>query len=960
MWVCGALAVFRRRAKTCEAVFIPDGTRFNTAKLMQLTDEKGDIWKLQLNTMVSADAGTVHPKQFATRELATSPKTQRAFKTTWQNALKHAGRALPGAEQGEKEEYALDVVRNVLFLKLTTVFANVLEAASIAKNWIVVDRVNAKSPAAELLIEASMSQTTARPTILVVDAISRLKKFTCPEAKECIETLKSVKALGGTFGTDDAVGEAVVNQFYDHNNFLDPNTYAEKTIDELPRPAEPAHIGPDGTIPPRVKWQYYYLQTFFNSGTHYIVLDHENDAPDLSGLGPFGYVCANGQAIMYDRLRTRIQSGESLVMLHNTGGVVQAFCSLRRGVLSKTPVPDSSELLEKLELVSPQPWAKNFGLPDILMIKELHERAPMLLRTTVLDVDLLEDNTEKVLQTLTCCFSGGGGVPELGLGDAEKACILTAWKRHMTLMYNAAKFEKQADYMQLLLYALAVITTFMSVLLALENAAVGPFAPGGIFAPEPGSGDPTAARMLSDAGDDGDGGGGALPEMTVIGYSVLMLPITSAFVTTVRSRMRPREKWATCLMAGTQIVDQIYKYRLRTDKYDTQKAPPPLPDGTIPEIPPKIREANARAMFVETCNAIYTMAISTEVSKGGALKMGPVGAKRIERTEERLQFEKDLKAHLVKKLHAGPDGGIQKHNKPKAPNKKKGKGGGGLPPGLPPEAAQAAALAGQLQGMQKQAGMLSKLPIVGALLGGKTNKVAIAGGAGGLGDLGGLGAAAGGLGGAGDMAALAGAAGALGGMPGGDMAGMLEAATGAIDDAVGGDDEEDGGGANATNDDMVSQIPIEDYIACRARPLTAHLEKRALVLSRRLNLLEFSVITLQTAGSVLAVLEETPDPAIQVPATNWIVVTVALASQCMAIIDYFYLPAQLAATNKALENCHNMLSKYDSLSLVQRKTRGTKLEQSACFEGAILEICSSRTAMSSALPGEEAEDEGEE
>ena len=67
---------------------------------------------------------------------------------------------------------------------------------------------------------------------------------------------------------------------------------------DLPRPAEPAHLGPDGTVSDRVKWQYHYLQTFFNSGTHYIVLDSKHDAPDLSGLGPFGYVCANGQGLI--------------------------------------------------------------------------------------------------------------------------------------------------------------------------------------------------------------------------------------------------------------------------------------------------------------------------------------------------------------------------------------------------------------------------------------------------------------------------------------------------------------------------------------------------------------------------------------------------------------------------------------------------------------------------------------
>ena len=50
-----------------------------------------------------------------------------------------------------------------------------------------------------------------------------------------------------------------------------------------------------------------------------------------------------------------------------------------------------------LELVSPQAWAKAFGLPEILMMKELHQRAPMLLRTSVLSCDCMRDTAEDVL-----------------------------------------------------------------------------------------------------------------------------------------------------------------------------------------------------------------------------------------------------------------------------------------------------------------------------------------------------------------------------------------------------------------------------------------------------------------------------------------------------------------------------------------------------------------------------------
>ena len=120
-------------------------------------------------------------------------------------------------------------------------------------------------------------------------------------------------------------------------------------------------------------------------------------------------------------------------------------------------------------------------------------------------------------------------------------------------------------------------------------------------------------------------------------------------------------------------------------------------------------------------------------------------------------------------------------------------------------------------------------------------------------------------------------------------------------------------------------------------------------MARRSNLLEFSVISLQTAGSILAVIGQ----------TDWIVVTVALSSQCMAIIDYFYIPSQLAATNKALEDAHNLISWWDSLSLVQRKTRSCKRKCADAIENAVLNICNARTAVSSQLPSEQGAEEEE-
>ena len=94
------------------------------------------------------------------------------------------------------------MINSVLWVKLCTIFSAILDAAAVAENWIVIDRTAAKSPAADLLIEAAMSQTPSRPPILVIDALTRLQNFKGPTGsgalaeatKANIEKLEAIKA----------------------------------------------------------------------------------------------------------------------------------------------------------------------------------------------------------------------------------------------------------------------------------------------------------------------------------------------------------------------------------------------------------------------------------------------------------------------------------------------------------------------------------------------------------------------------------------------------------------------------------------------------------------------------------------------------------------------------------------------------------------------------------------------
>ena len=233
-----------------------------------------------------------------------------------------------------------------MFTKLVTVFASVLDASAISSktpNWLVVDRVSSCSPAAELLIEAAMKLTDSRPPIVVIDSFDRLRKFTGQDGEglgeitqSCIDKCLLVKQGAVPLGVDDAPEAVLVEQFYEEDDFMDPNIYFDM---KLPLAIDDSMLGPDGKIPPREKWSYHYKKTFFGAGTHYILLDSEIDAPDLSALGPFGYLAANGQGDFLPRLKKLIQTGKSIVMLDKTGGVTHGFTSLRRGMLSTLPPP---------------------------------------------------------------------------------------------------------------------------------------------------------------------------------------------------------------------------------------------------------------------------------------------------------------------------------------------------------------------------------------------------------------------------------------------------------------------------------------------------------------------------------------------------------------------------------------------------------------------------------------------
>ena len=77
-----------------EILFVPNGIRLGGPKLKDFFEKQ---WKLAApSTMLSCDAGTVHPKQFAAIGLAQLP----SFEVFWADANQHAERA--GRTEGQE------------------------------------------------------------------------------------------------------------------------------------------------------------------------------------------------------------------------------------------------------------------------------------------------------------------------------------------------------------------------------------------------------------------------------------------------------------------------------------------------------------------------------------------------------------------------------------------------------------------------------------------------------------------------------------------------------------------------------------------------------------------------------------------------------------------------------------------------------------------------------------------
>ncbi|GMI17618.1 hypothetical protein TrLO_g4439 [Triparma laevis f. longispina] len=857
--------------RTNSAIFVPN--KISTKQLMSIVEE---VWRIPTaNMLISIDAGSAHPTLLATNDLCASKQYEPWAKEGLQQIrsqsesssrspnpppvsssssndmdlssaafqspseppnredLKKGGIEMKKTEGGENAEsrspsftfsepqstpgnqevssQQINVINKLLFQKLITVFCAILDAAAMSNNWIIIDRTRAieSSATAELILEFAIRQTNQRPAIIVIESLKRFREFTSEKTRSHLQDLNELAAKSRPITSDGIDNESAEVQViplpYNPEDYEDSKPFEDG---DLPCKAFKEHIRADTKdVAPKRKWMYHYNQTTFSSGTHYVFLESDTEAFPLHAFGPTGYVHAHGGTLSYQRLRSRISQGRPLVMLHQTGGVSQAFGSLHKSIghMSADSMKSTDQILAEIDLFSSEKWAAGFGVPEIMMFKELLSRAPQLFQKTILSVDLVKASAEEVLTAVTGCFaSTTSGIPELGLGDAEMNMVFNAWERHVILWNNAKIIRNRAHIMYFLLTLIALSTALCSVLYA--NVEIS------------GTVEVQGVSMDHKSFE------------SFLGKALIVFPVVTALVSTIRTRMRFVDKWKICELASFQIVQEIYHFRTRTFKY----SPSSLSSGDGKDDKGKEKEngggkgsklsqANnahlARSRFSQRVQDIWSTVLESDVGTSGTLIYQ--SAKMYDSTN-RSKFHEMLKTHINSNLF--------KHSKESKEKKK---------------------------------------PFCSIMCCSSEDQSLV------------------------------------------------------------------------EEDDLVSPMSIEMYVKSRALPVLHHFRSISPRLSSSSSWIEVLGFCVTSLGALLAVMEY----------GEWIALVVAIGALLQNVSEYFGFARERSAVNAGLKDVENMLSWWESLSVVDRRTTASKQIAVGMTEGSFMVWAGARTSSAANMQG---------
>ena len=935
---------------------------------------------------------------------------------------------LVAAKVIEKDTEAMlevPLVNKLAFQRLLNVFSVLVDYAIYSNSYIVVDRVQNFSPTAELMLELALRKNpTSTPVVLYVDSKARLEK-----ANHKLKELKRAKFLRKSCSTTSIdFLNASIRQLVTPQGITWLRASASELAnltEQLERRADPekaldaqhvrdvyelygdeGELNRDGRPNQNLIWKSFYAAQLFASATHYIVFDHfeHKGRSPISTLGTIGAVFLSGASREHRQIVDHIQAGLPMLLLESTGGVTQAFAHVMKAVRLMKPKWTADFVLrivteykvraartanqeEKVKhklnqkfhveniilldkelaridlLLSSEEhaesWMRAFGLPEVLMLFESWQRAPDFLLRQISMADVMKKSAEELLDVFTASFSGNaGGVPELGLGNAETKVVATAWNRHLLLFHNGDKYNARSWIMQLMLYLLAIATTSLAIF----------------------------STTLPSFGSD-----------KMAKAIMLILPILSALLGTVGTRLRQRQKYAGCKMGSYEIVSEIYKFRVRGGEYDPLALAMTLQQmqngggdkkKKEDEEPPKPISGKelakfARSMFVSRVRDIYTTTMQTELSTGTSIShttkygMDPARLLRDYDTagdEDEKITKRMLQSHVAEKLYYIKslewEKGAEGYKAAVARNARRRRAA--IIASVKANAFNAVMLvAGCFVGIlanlevrllrikhryeQMQAAKRGESTeeakdrfrikyAEGASEGdGDGNKPVVGGNESGLQKLYKRFKTRGRI----DLEA---------GVETDSKPEMLDETYRVPDE----DDEEpqddmEAGGGGRPGDNLFGPLSIDDYMTYRAKPACTYLERTAPWRAFELQLLEILVFVINSMGAILVGLGETWVP--------YVTLTVAIAAVARSFIDFAHLEKQVEAYNAALRDVHNMMNDWDGKTRTERRTRQTIAQVVGTVELALQGVYMAITdgsPTSAAKDGEEGEGEKED
>jgi len=160
------------------------------------------------------------------------------------------------------------------------------------------------------------------------------------------------------------------------------------------------------------------------------------------------------------------------------------------------------------------------------------------------------------------------------------------------------------------------------------------------------------------------------------------------------------------------------------------------------------------------------------------------------------------------------------------------------------------------------------------------------------------------------------------------------------DDLLADETLEEDEGANDAFDDYSSPMDLTVYMNVRGRNYARRLEGAGPLFARWNTILETIALLFQASAGILGTLGY----------AIWAPIPVAIAIVVIGQQDFHAVQAQLVGTSEGSCRLHHVLSWWDSLSLIQKKTRDTKARSVTEVEEAIMLPIEAKTAAAAAGP----------